>query len=176
MKYSSLILLVIFLSGCQIYLPARSVPVKPTACTLEAKLCPDGSYVGRVGPNCEFSACPIKPVATTTPTPPEPASGTGIMGTSLIGPTCPVERIPPDPNCAPRPFPALIIVKTADGSSEVTSFNTGADGKFKVNLLAGTYLLVPQSANVYPRGITQAVIVKAGGYTAIEINFDSGIR
>jgi hypothetical protein len=28
------------------------------ACTLDAKLCPDGSYVGREGPNCEFRACP----------------------------------------------------------------------------------------------------------------------
>lgn len=28
------------------------------ACTMEAKLCPDGSYVGRTGPNCEFSPCP----------------------------------------------------------------------------------------------------------------------
>jgi len=27
-------------------------------CTMEAKLCPDGSYVGRVGPNCEFAECP----------------------------------------------------------------------------------------------------------------------
>src|ERR1043165_8258427 len=28
------------------------------ACTDEAKLCPDGSYVGRTGPNCEFAVCP----------------------------------------------------------------------------------------------------------------------
>lgn len=28
------------------------------ACTMEAKACPDGSYVGRTGPNCEFAACP----------------------------------------------------------------------------------------------------------------------
>lgn len=28
------------------------------ACTMEAKLCPDGSYVGRTGPKCEFSECP----------------------------------------------------------------------------------------------------------------------
>ena len=35
----------------------------PVACTMEAKLCPDGkTYVGRTGPRCEFSACP-----TTTP-------------------------------------------------------------------------------------------------------------
>jgi hypothetical protein len=28
------------------------------ACTEEAKQCPDGSYVSRTGPNCEFAACP----------------------------------------------------------------------------------------------------------------------
>lgn len=27
-------------------------------CTLEARLCPDGSAVGRSGPNCEFTPCP----------------------------------------------------------------------------------------------------------------------
>lgn len=30
-------------------------------CTMEAKMCPDGSYVGRQGPNCEFAACPATP-------------------------------------------------------------------------------------------------------------------
>lgn len=30
----------------------------PTACTMEAKICPDGSSVGRQGPNCDFSPCP----------------------------------------------------------------------------------------------------------------------
>jgi hypothetical protein len=34
------------------------------ACTMDAKVCPDGSYVGRVGPTCEFAACPS---LTTTP-------------------------------------------------------------------------------------------------------------
>ena len=36
--------------------------IKPSlngkACTQEAKLCPDGSSVGRVGPNCDFAKCP----------------------------------------------------------------------------------------------------------------------
>jgi len=32
---------------------------EPMACTMEAKLCPDGeTYVGRTGPNCEFETCP----------------------------------------------------------------------------------------------------------------------
>jgi len=27
-------------------------------CTMEAKVCPDGTSVGRTGPNCEFAPCP----------------------------------------------------------------------------------------------------------------------
>ncbi|MEK9176108.1 MAG: hypothetical protein AAB520_01550 [Patescibacteria group bacterium] len=27
-------------------------------CTQEAKICPDGTAVGREGPNCEFAKCP----------------------------------------------------------------------------------------------------------------------
>ncbi len=30
----------------------------PVACTMDAKICPDGSAVGRIGPRCEFAACP----------------------------------------------------------------------------------------------------------------------
>lgn len=31
---------------------------EPVACTMDAMMCPDGSYVGRTGPKCEFEACP----------------------------------------------------------------------------------------------------------------------
>lgn len=33
------------------------------ACTAEAKICPDGSSVGRSGPSCEFAACAFPNVA-----------------------------------------------------------------------------------------------------------------
>lgn len=36
----------------------RPASSQPTACTEEAKLCADGSYVGRSGPKCEFAPCP----------------------------------------------------------------------------------------------------------------------
>lgn len=44
-----------------------TVTTRPSskACTQEAKQCPDGSYVSRTGPNCEFSPCP-SPIATTS--------------------------------------------------------------------------------------------------------------
>ena len=45
--------------------PSPTVSGTPRACTLEAKICPDGSAVGRVGPNCEFAPCPT--ARPTTP-------------------------------------------------------------------------------------------------------------
>lgn len=39
-------------------LPTNSGNQQLVACTMEAKLCLDGSSVGRTGPNCEFALCP----------------------------------------------------------------------------------------------------------------------
>lgn len=43
--------------------PSAPQPTTPcagaVACTMEAKICPDGSTVGREGPNCEFKECPV---------------------------------------------------------------------------------------------------------------------
>lgn len=40
----------------------KDTPIPPPgegiACTMEVLECPDGTYVGRVGPNCEFDKCP----------------------------------------------------------------------------------------------------------------------
>lgn len=67
---------IFFLTGCSlpgmssqpnvVYPKVQPAPVQvtpgqltePKACTMEAKLCPDGSYVSRTGPNCEFTKCP----------------------------------------------------------------------------------------------------------------------
>ena len=38
---------------------------KQKACTEEAKICPDGSAVGRTGPKCEFTPCPTAKVSLT---------------------------------------------------------------------------------------------------------------
>ena len=44
---------------------------------MEAKACPDGSYVGRTGPNCEFAACPISGEETACGITPDASCGTG---------------------------------------------------------------------------------------------------
>ncbi|TAK95837.1 hypothetical protein EPO05_02995 [Patescibacteria group bacterium] len=38
--------------------PFSMLPTQPKACTEDAKICSDGSAVGRTGPNCEFAECP----------------------------------------------------------------------------------------------------------------------
>jgi hypothetical protein len=35
----------------------RPIDMGMTACTMEARICPDGSSVGRTGPDCSFAAC-----------------------------------------------------------------------------------------------------------------------
>ena len=75
----------------------------PVACTEEAMVCPDGSSVGRTGPNCEFSDCPRVPVpeATTTVTTEWSLGTAGIQNGITITPTSIVEdsRCPIDVVC-----------------------------------------------------------------------------
>lgn len=59
----------------------KQPPAPPDAggpmCTTEAKICPDGTGVGRSGPNCEFAPCPTAAAPeteqTAPPTAPDPA-------------------------------------------------------------------------------------------------------
>lgn len=56
---------------------------QPVACILDAKQCPDGSYVGRQGPNCEFAQCP-----GGNPSPTSQANGSAtvaIVQTTVMG-------------------------------------------------------------------------------------------
>jgi hypothetical protein len=39
--------------GCQ-----KLPTCEPVACPMDAKVCSDGTSVGRIGPNCEFAPCP----------------------------------------------------------------------------------------------------------------------
>jgi hypothetical protein len=45
-------------NGTCSYTVVACPPSTGTACSSEAKQCPDGSFVSRTGPNCEFAPCP----------------------------------------------------------------------------------------------------------------------
>ncbi len=112
------------------------------------------------------------PESTTTPTP-QPSGESGIDGTVTIGPTCPVERI--ESPCPDRPYEASIAVLDAAGR-KVAEARSDADGRFHLALPPGVYRLVPQSAGTPPTAQEQTATVAAGGFTAVEIAYDSGIR
>jgi hypothetical protein len=101
--------------------------------------------------------------------------GTGIQGTVQAGPTCPVERI--DSPCPPHPLAATVVVRDASGA-EVTRFHSGADGRFKVDLAAGSYTVVGLNigSSFLPRPIPTSVTVTQGTYASINVQYDSGIR
>lgn len=62
-KYSVSLFVIVFsvMFGYVVYAEDNksTTSEQPVACTMDAKLCPDGiTYVGRVGPDCEFAKCP----------------------------------------------------------------------------------------------------------------------
>lgn len=69
----------------------RACATDPIACTDDAKQCPDGSYVGRTGPKCEFAPCPA-PHACTEEAKQCP-DGTTVVRS---GPKCEFAPCPPD--------------------------------------------------------------------------------
>lgn len=71
MKSIWIIILILALIGVAIYFWTRDEGEiisegEVVYCTLDAKLCSDGSYVGRVPPSCEFEACPSSTSTSST--------------------------------------------------------------------------------------------------------------
>lgn len=97
----------------------------------------------------------------------------GIIGRVLIGPTCPVER--PGKTCE-RPYRATITIRRKHTHRLVTRVHSSAQGRFRIALAPGTYLLRPQNRHPYPRSSPQVVTVSGHRYTAVLISYDSGIR
>jgi hypothetical protein len=106
-------------------------------------------------------------------------AGSGIRGRVTSSPTCPVERYPPDPQCAPRGFAARVRIRRASDRHLVKTVVTRGDGRFSVTLGAGRYLVGARAASgaslpSCPRA--KAVRVTSGRMTSVAIACDSGIR
>lgn len=56
--FGILILLVVGIGGL-VYRNAVQHPNQEVACPVDAKVCPDGTSVSRIGPSCAFPACPL---------------------------------------------------------------------------------------------------------------------
>ena len=212
---------------------------KPAACTMEAKICPDGSAVGRTGPDCEFAICPkinsllseaearliaeescvkggevlssgiynentktwwydanlnstregcnpacVVSEETKTAEINWRCTGgilpfdSGVEGTVTLGPTCPVMRNPPDPECADKPYSTTIQVISMGSpkSSPFATVESDKEGKYKIMLPPGEYALQPVGGSVMPRCETKEIKIDPSKIIKVDLSCDSGIR
>jgi hypothetical protein len=130
---------------------------------------PDGavSVLSETGP-------PVPPEAWPNPL---GAGKTGIAGIALAGPVCPVETVPPDPSCAPRPVAGAAVLIRDGGGAEVARVETAADGTFFAELPAGDYVLEPQPVEgLMGTAAAVAVTVEDEKTTEVQLDYDTGIR
>jgi len=276
-------ILVVFGATVAVWLRAGNNGTHTVACTMEAKLCPDGSAVGRTGPNCEFAECAngidytsasADLIKVESPVPgeavgknfsvegvargtwffeasfpvvvlgkdgevlvetyatangewmtenfvpfhsdikiPESYSGPAklilkkdnpsglpehdasisfgvvvsadakkdlmststIKGTVTLSPICPVERMPPEPQCAPKPYQTKIEVLTSLGGKLVKSIQTGSDGGFTLTLPFGNYTIQAGGGTIHPSCSPVAVRLETST-VSVDISCDTGIR
>lgn len=147
MKYFSVLFFALACigAGCATTVAPRPVPVPipapvpgPVACTMEAKQCPDGSYVGRTGPKCEFTPCPtIQPSSTegrVCSGSSDKSCGSGYECSQDCGPPVARESDPtPGYSChiagKPRMCPICLasntMIATPEGEVNVKNMNSG---------------------------------------------------
>jgi len=145
-----------------------SVPL-PRACTADAKICPDGSSVGRQGPNCEFAACPQMNYT--------PPANYSLYGKVTIAPLCPVEP-------CNRVFDysvARVNVYDAASRDRVAQVSADSSGYYGVKLDPGSYLVNVTDASGNSFGLpsldyTQSFSIEKGHMVQMDFDIDTGIR
>lgn len=140
----------------------------PRACTMEAKICPDGSAVGRQGPNCEFAPCLAANYSLQT--------DYTLYGQISIGPLCPVEP------CSRTFDYSGVSVNVFDAASKNRVARVSADlsGYYGIKLEPGSYLVNVTDAAGNPFGMardyTQSVSLEKGHRIELDFSIDTGIR
>ena len=102
-----------------------------------------------------------------------PDAPQGVEGTVLLGPQCPVQS--QQNPCPDQPYQAWIAVRTAIGEP-ITRIQSGDDGRFRVGLRPGPYVLDPDDGNPFPTASEVNVVVMEGVYTEVLVSYDTGIR
>jgi hypothetical protein len=104
-----------------------------------------------------------------------------LKGTISIGPLCPVERIPPDPACAPtaETYKAYQVdVYSSDGVNIIAELNPALDGSFITDLPGGNYKinLAKGILSIGGSNLPSEITIERGDTTILNITIDTGIR
>jgi hypothetical protein len=103
------------------------------------------------------------------------SEGSGIEGVVMFSPIRPgpIKKGSEVPNAAPLPN---VVFSVANEKGVVTSFTTSGEGRFRLSLSPGHYVVSP-AENLFPRPCGPFDIdVEAGKMTTVEWRCDSGMR
>jgi hypothetical protein len=100
-----------------------------------------------------------------------------VQGTVTLSPTCPVQREPADPACAPKPYQTTIRIESPDSLVPLETISTDASGAFRIALPQGTYTFKAHAESKTPPTCAPVQVnVSTGQTQTISIDCDSGIR
>jgi hypothetical protein len=95
----------------------------------------------------------------------------------VAGPVCPVERNPPDPNCAPRPVPGVSTVLRDPAGNQVATGTSDANGVATFTVPGGAYYVDSGQVGGMMRAPTPTAFSVPGGVDfKVTLEFDTGIR
>jgi len=110
-----------------------------------------------------LSTCSMKPKVTDS----------GIEGQAFIGPMCPVVQVGQE--CPDATYQAVLSVNSLRGE-RLVPVQTDGEGRFRIPLEPGDYILHPESENVFPFAGEQTFTVDEGKFTQLVVHYDSGVR
>ena len=170
----SIWLIIIFvIIGGVLFIKYEKASSPVVACTMEAKICPDGSSVGRTGPQCEFAACP-----GATSTAAVNKDDATLKGNITIGPVCPLD--PQNKMCKPTPemyAAAKVFVYLTDKKTLVTTITPDAKGTFSTSLAPRSYFIdMIHQTQGGTTGVPTIISLVAGGTKTLSLHVDTGLR
>lgn len=104
-----------------------------------------------------------------------PPADTGVEGVVTIGPTCPVVQVGQE--CPDQPYAAELTVTDPHGKT-IARASADADGRYRIALASGDYLLEAKAAgdSPFPAAAVMPFTVNEGEWTRLDLTLDSGIR
>lgn len=114
---------------------------------------------------CGSSAAPSQPPTTS-----------GVQGSAVVDAGCPVLR--GASTCPDRPITARLTVRSAGSDRSLASVTTDADGRFRIPMAPGSYVLHPANTTGAPVPLAPDLpfTVTADHFTTLTVTFDSGVR
>jgi len=135
------------------------------------------SSAGAVPPAASAPAAgsPSAAGSPAAPAAPVPRSGTGIAGTTMLVGGCPV---PMEKPCPARPVSTMLSILDVHTDATVTTVTSGKDGRFRVDLAPGRYLVRPArpTGPLMSRIAPVTADVHEGAYTTVTLTFQANIE